>query len=123
MLFWSVIGNLIKNILMPTVNLYQYDDSKIDLSPRVPFLKQLVARELTCGELAITESEISVRILSVSGAMIGDVEIEIHAHAFEERVKKQDDICRDIRSALLDVEPDIKDIRVWLMLSELGHSW
>ncbi len=55
--------------------------------------------------------------------MIADIELEIFAHAFKERVEKQDEICMTIRNHILKNVHELKDVRVWLVLSELGHSW
>ena len=55
--------------------------------------------------------------------MIGKVELEIKAHAFRERVEKQDEICNDVRKYIMQKNKSLGDIRVWLILNELGHSW
>ncbi len=55
--------------------------------------------------------------------MIGDIELEISAHAFEERVKKQDEICLEVMNYLKNKKPSLGNVKVWLKLSELGHSW
>jgi hypothetical protein len=55
--------------------------------------------------------------------MIGALELEIHAHAFPDRVLRQDAICNTVRHFVQDRLPNIGDVRVWLVLSELGHSW
>lgn len=108
---------------MPTITIYHYADSTIELNTLIPELKELAAKELTCGEITLQSTEMSVRIVSVSGEMIGDVEIEIHAHAFDERVQRQDEICTIIRSFVMEQRPHLRDVRVWLVLSQLGHSW
>lgn len=55
--------------------------------------------------------------------MIAPVEIEITAHAFPERIDKQDEICLRIRDFLKQGLRAQEDIRVWLLLPQLGHSW
>lgn len=54
--------------------------------------------------------------------MIAELEAEITAHAFGERVDKQDEICLHIRSFLMK-KIMAADVRVWLLLPQLGHSW
>ncbi len=54
--------------------------------------------------------------------MIGDVEVQISVHAFPERVAKQDGICLDVMKYLQE-RTGIENVKVWLQLSELGHSW
>ena len=93
----------------------------IEITPR---LKEYVAEQLSCGDRKLTSGEVSVRIIRVEGkGMIADVELEITAHAYEERIEKQDEICRNIRSYVLKEIPSFEDVQVWLKLSELGHSW
>lgn len=107
---------------MPTVNIYYNDASNVsDLI--VQKLKALVAKELTCGKLVISDKEVSVRIIQVTGTMIASIEVEIHAHAFDDRVRRQDDICNAIRTFIMESLPAVGDVRVWLVLSQLGHSW
>lgn len=108
---------------MPTVNIYQ--NSK-DLEPKLVQLisgfKKLVAKKLSGESIELDVDEISIRIVRVSGdGMSAKVEVEINAAAFEERVKNQDEICLSIQKYLIEVL-DI-DVKVWLILSELGHSW
>jgi len=109
---------------MPIINVYLKDDSLgEDFQKIIPDLKKYTAEKLTCDDLALTPSEISVRFLSVvRGEMIGEVELEISAHAFSERVEKQDTICLEIMN-YLQKETGFQNIKVWLKLSELGHSW
>jgi len=110
---------------MPTVNIF-YKDSKKgpELQSLVDGLKDCMAKELTCGDIRLKSSEISVRFINVvGGAMIGAVEVEIAAHSFVERVKKQDEICLKIMDYLQKENPSLGEVKVWLQLSELGHSW
>lgn len=87
-------------------------------------LKELVAKELTCGDIQLKTDEITIRLVETPAkGMIADIELEIFAHAFKERIEKQDEICMTIRNHILKNVPELKDVRVWLVLSELGHSW
>ena len=110
---------------MPTVNLYYKNENSVRvLASLVPKLKKYLADKLTCGDIKLTSSEISIRFVFAKGdGMIGDIELEITAHAFPERVKKQDEICREIRKFVMKEIPSVGDVKVWLKLCELGHSW
>lgn len=110
---------------MPTVNVFYKEKSqKEDLKKLAKELKSYIAAKLTCRDIKLSSNEVSVRLLSVEGAnMIGAVELEIKAHVFEERVKKQDEICNEVRNYIEKKYPSLGEVRVWLVLSELGHSW
>lgn len=110
---------------MPTVNIYFANEKSIQgLQELTPKLKEYIAEKLTCGDIKLTPSEVSIRFVNVGGgAMIGRIELEITAHAFPERVKKQDEICRDVMNYIKKGGPSVGDVKVWLKLSELGHSW
>lgn len=109
---------------MPTINVfYSEDEHSAHLKSLIVELKDFVAKALTCGEITLQTNEVSVRLLKVDSAgMLADIELEITAHAFDERVKKQDDICLNVRQFLKD-KINVNEIRVWLLLTELGHSW
>ena len=80
-------------------------------------------KKLSGSERVLSSQEVSLRMIKVYGdGVIAPLELEILAHRFEERVAKADAICREIRHLLLDLLP-IGDARVWLNLTELGHSW
>ncbi|MFZ2886322.1 MAG: hypothetical protein WA021_00705 [Minisyncoccia bacterium] len=107
---------------MPLVNIYfakNIEQKMLDISQA---LKEFIANELTGADIKLTPEEISIRLLSNVGTnMIASVELEITAHAFSERINKQDEIC--IRVMNYIKEKTGIDNKVWLKLSELGHSW
>ncbi len=108
---------------MPTVNIYRNTedfDSKLRLI--TPSLKDAIAKELSGASIELNVDEVSIRLIDVLGhGMLAKVEVEISAAAFEERIKKQDEICLRTRQYLIDELNT--DVKVWLILSELGHSW
>jgi len=108
---------------MPTVNVYQSTkEFEAKLKLVTDSLKQLVAKELSGESIKLGTDEISVRIIDVNGdGMLAKVETEINAAAFKERVERQDEICLKIQAFLKDALGT--DVKVWLILSELGHSW
>lgn len=110
---------------MPTANIfYTKEREKKNLQELALKLRPYLAEKLTCGEIKLKEDEISVRLINVDGTgMIGRIEIEITAFAFPERVKKQDKICLEIRDYIQKMYPTLGEVKVWLILAELGHSW
>lgn len=107
---------------MPTINVYW--KTNLFSSNITNELIDYSAKLLSCNELELTKNEISIRFIWTSTEyMIAEIEIEIMSHAFPERVKKQDLICNKIRDFLLSKIKWARDIRVRLLLSELGHSW
>lgn len=109
---------------MPTVNIF-YENSRKEpllknLSGR---LKAFIAQELTCNNIKLGPREVSIRLLRVNGDMIATVEVEITAYSFKERVKRQDEICLRIADYIKQEEPRLGEVKVWLLLTELGHSW
>jgi len=109
---------------MPTVNTYFEDEGLVPkLDAITPELKEVVAEQLTCGERTLQPNEITVRkLLSLGKGLMADVEMDIVAAPYKERVERQDEICRFIRKFVLDNLEGIDDVQVWLPLAELGHS-
>ncbi len=112
---------------MPTINIYYKNvpgdkGQELSLSSARADLKSFVAQELTCKDIKLSSEEISIRLICVNGnGMIGSIEIEITASSFEERVKRQDEICLNI--ARFMESKGFPNTKIWLILSELGHSW
>jgi hypothetical protein len=110
---------------MPTANVFYTKAQQADeIETAIPKLKEFIARELTCGDIQLQPNEVSIRLLQNRGnGMLGDVEIEVAAHAFPERIKRQDEICLNMKAMVEKECGSLKDVKVWLILSELGHSW
>jgi hypothetical protein len=110
---------------MPTANIYVADAQlKSQCRAIATQLQELLASELTCGERTLKPEEISVRLLTVEGSTtIAPFEMEIIAHAYSERGPRADTICLIVRKFLLQKIRAAKDVQVWLILAELGHSW
>ena len=108
---------------MPTANVYYTKlDQKNAVERVTSDLKTFIAKELTCGDISLGSHEVSVRPIKVDGdGMIGDVEVEVKAHAFQDRVENQDGFCLDLER-FLEKRTEISNIKVWLILSELGNS-
>jgi hypothetical protein len=109
---------------MPVVNAYYRDPKYLSaLEAASQSIQSYVAEQLTCGDRTLQPNEVSVRLLEARGkSMQADVEIDILAASYKERVEQQDEICRNVKKFVLDNMPDLKDANVWLVLSELGHS-
>jgi len=108
---------------MPTINLYSHD-GKFE-SKTIDGLKKLTAELLSTETFKLPPEHMSIRPIAVAETtyMIAPVECDILAANFEERIKKQDEICNSVRTYLLAHIAWIKDARVWLPLSELWHSF
>jgi len=107
---------------MPTINIFHQNKAK-ELEKLATKLKPFVAEKLSTSRKKLSTEEISIRLINIEGEMIGDVELEITAHSFPERVEKQDDICNEVREYIQKIHPSMGEVRVWLILCELGHSW
>lgn len=108
---------------MPTVNFYHVKPIDPKLKEITSDIKKFMAEKLTCGDMKLSPKEISIRFIKVDGEMIGNTEVEITAASFKERVEKQDEVCLQIAKFLEEKAPYLGEVKVWLKLSELGHSW
>ena len=109
---------------MPTVNVFSNDNEKLqEFEKVIDELKVLVAEQLSNDHIHLDTNEVSVRLIKTIGlGMLASIELEITAHAFKERIQKQDEICLNVRQ-FLKQRIEVDEIRVWLLLPELGHSW
>jgi hypothetical protein len=112
------------NPSMPTVNIYYKSaEESAALGLLADKLKAYLASELTCSNIKLDKHEISLRLVKVDPeGSLGEVELDITAHAFPERIERQDAICRNTKRYLEKVAPSLGDIRVWLHLCQLGHD-
>lgn len=110
---------------MPTVNLfYRNRAHESQITAAMLPLKSYIAEQLTCGDITLSPEEVSIRALhSLGEGMIADIEMDITAASFQERVVRQDEICLDVQAHAKEQMPAADDIKVWLNLHELGHSW
>ena len=106
---------------MPTINIYPNKD--LPEQEIINKLRPFAAEHLSCGDIILKPEEVSIRFIKSTGQMIGNVELEISVHAFKERINRQDEIANEFREFLMKEFPEIGDVRVWLKLSELGHSF
>jgi hypothetical protein len=72
----------------------------------------------------LSPEEVSIRLVVVhpQSRMMGDVEMDVHVHEFPERVERQDELCREFAAYIRDNLGIATEPRVWLVLSQLGHS-
>jgi hypothetical protein len=110
---------------MPTVTIFhQFADQATHIDEFSSDLRTFVAKELSCGDRILKPEEVSTRLITTTGTgMIAPIEIEVTAHAFQERIDKQDEICLHIRDFVKQKLHNKQDVRVWLLLPQLGHSW
>lgn len=109
---------------MPVVNVYSYDKSVLkSLNPMRERLKGLVAEQLTCSDKKLEPGEVTLRVLEIFGGdMMAQVELDIFAAPYQERVERQDEICDVIGGFVLENSSLVTSTRAWLILSELGHG-
>lgn len=108
---------------MPTVNVFLASEEHEQLLlTYCDELKQLIAQELSCDERGLQSNEVSVRVVRVASrkGMLADVEIDIAAAHYPERVIRQDNICSLVSVWFRNVTGI--EANTWLALSELGHS-
>jgi hypothetical protein len=106
---------------MPSVNIYSNKGSINKIKVILPKLREFLAKKLSCGERELDAGEISIRVLIPEFSLpIADVEIVIAAHAYKERINRQDEICGETADFIYS-HSSIRAY-VWLQLSELGHS-
>ena len=112
------------NSSMPTVNIYYKNDAdSSSLCMLADKLKAYLASELTCSNITLDKHEISIRLVKVGQeGPLGEIELDITAHAFAERIERQDAICRNTKRYLEKAAPSLGNIRVWLHLCQLGHD-
>ncbi len=109
---------------MPSITIYTTKEKVTFLENILQELKDLIAQELSCGDRALVSSEISLRIIVPEASLpIAKTELEILAHAYHERVDRQDEICVLIQEYIYKACPDVGSVYVWLKLCELGHSF
>lgn len=110
---------------MPTANIYTASDTlKQAIANVLPELRTFLAKKLSCDDRSLLPNEVSLRAISVaSSEMIAPIEIDITAHGYKERAKQADEICLSVREFIRQKLPTTEDVRVWLILAELGHSW
>lgn len=103
---------------MPTINIYGKVDTCIGKN-LVSDFKQTVADLLSCDERKLVPQEISLRLLPAeTNHMLADIECDIFAAQYPQRVLKQDEICNQVRDFLI-ANIAVQDAKVWLMLSEM----
>lgn len=109
---------------MPTINIFYRNERHVtQLKEMTPPLKDYIAEQLTCKEITLNSGEVSVRLLqALVRGMLANVELDITAAPYAERVERQDEICLNVRQFVLDHITGLEDAQVWLNLHELGHS-
>lgn len=110
-------------LLMPTVNVFLASQEHQQLLlTYCDELKKLIAQELSCDERELQPNEVSVRVIRTGSrkGMLADVEFDITAANYPERVARQDNICSLVSVWFREITGI--EAKAWLALSELGHS-
>ncbi len=111
---------------MPTANLYyRKKEHEPQIADIIKPMKAFIAEKLTCGDISLSPEEVSIRVIytALSDGMIADIEMDITAAPFQARVDKQDEICLEIQAFAKTQISGADDIKIWLNLHELGHSF
>jgi len=111
---------------MPTVDLYyRKHEHEVHIADAIDPLKDFIAKKLTCGDIALSPEEVSIRgkYVALGRGMIADIEMDITAASFQERVERQDEISLEVQAFARSQVPESDDVKVWLNLHELGHSF
>ena len=113
---------------MPTANIFWNQKSleeKWVFKPEfiVEFKKKL-AEILSCNDRDLDPKEVSIRIINTyTEGMISEMECDISAYSYPERIQKQDEICNEVKEWIKKNLPETQNVSVWLSLSELWHSF
>jgi len=84
-------------------------------------LKHFLARELSCDKIELASADFTLWIFVMPReGRLADVELLITAHAFPERVERQDSACFNIEG-FMKANLGL-DAKAWLALCELGHN-
>ncbi len=82
-----------------------------------------MAESLCVSDIQLDSSHVSVRLIECRGKTIGDIELEIIAHAFLQRIENKDQRAIDIRKKVEELLLHTKQVRVWLLLCEMGYGY
>lgn len=111
---------------MPTINAYYSQEEQWgNLDWLTPYLRPLVAQQLSHSERKLTVEDVSMRLIPALGStgMIAPVEFDIVAEYHPERALREDDICIAVRDFVLGEIDDLEDARAWLQLPAVGYSF
>ncbi len=109
---------------MPPVDIYTSAERALSLEVLIKDdFRGFVAKALSCTERTLGPRDISVRVnVPVMASKVADTELEITAHAYKERVVRQDAICASIVDYITRECPGAGRVLVLLELCEIGHS-
>ena len=108
---------------MPTVNIYAATATLgNDVAEISDDLATTIATSLSTSGGLLDGAHVSLRVFIPNRSfMIAPIELEITAHAFPERVERQDEICGELRAWL--ERRLASECRVWLSLNQLGYGY
>ena len=111
---------------MPTVAIYYRNNTdESAIKDLIASIKSFIAERISCSDILVTPDAVSVRMVYVEhgDGMLADIELDITAANFPERIKKQDQICLDVQAYVKQRVAGTTSVNVWLKLHELGHSF
>ena len=87
---------------MPSVNIYTNEKNVDKLEKSIIYIKEFIAKKLSCDNRKVEANEISIRIIVPSvSSTISETEIVMIAHSYPERIQKQDEICLSIKNFIV----------------------
>lgn len=111
-------------IIMPLVTIYiSKEEHKEFLSKILDEFNEFTAKALSCQNRELNLNEMSIRVCkSEICKPISNIEVVVMVYSYQERIDRQDEICRELKEFLLEKCNNKFSVSVWLQLSELGYS-
>ncbi len=109
---------------MPPVTIFTKKDNVNSLQRVFPELTQIIADELSCPERKLIDKDIHMSVVIPEATYnAADTRMDIYAFGYPDRIKRQDDICYNIKQYVTKNCPTAGSVDVFLMLGELGYSF
>jgi len=110
---------------MPPVTIYTNNKDRVaPITDMFSGLTQIIADELTCPERKLIGKDIHVVVLVPEASYnSADTRIDIFAYGYPDRIKRQDDICHNVKQYMMKNCPAAGSVDVFLPLGELGYSF
>ncbi len=108
---------------MPLVNIFCSDSSLHgQISGHLDKIQAVIANALSCAENTPSSDDIRIRGVHLDfNSKIAQIEIDIFAYDFEERVRRQDEIAKEIEAEIIKIVGYPK-VKVFPIFCKIGHS-
>ena len=109
---------------MPPVNIYTSKERVEPIAQVFDGLAGIIAKELTCSDRQLNPEDIQLQILVPEITYNSPAtRVDIYAAPYSKRVERQDIICTNVQQYLRENCPQTGDVKVFLILAELGYSF